>query len=82
MNSSKLHYLIALISYPTIILHFLFSDYESEKTVTGISFFSIATVIYLVFVYLYSKSDLGKKIVLFGLMLLGIVSVILAIVTV
>jgi hypothetical protein len=81
MNTKKLHFLIALISYPIIILHFIFGDYTNEKLIQGISFFSIATVIYLGFVYLFFKSEFGKKIVIWGLLLFGIISIFLFVIT-
>jgi hypothetical protein len=79
MDTKKLHYMIALISYPVTILHFIFGDYTTDKLVSGISLFSIATVIYVGFVYLYFKSDIGKKLVMWGLLLIGITSTFLAI---
>jgi hypothetical protein len=80
MDTKKLHYLIALISYPVTILHFIFGDYTTEKQISGISFFSIATVIYVGFVHLYFKSDTGKKLVIWGLLLIGITSSFIAII--
>ncbi|WP_155982715.1 hypothetical protein [Paucisalibacillus sp. EB02] len=47
MDTKKLHYLIALISYPVTILHFIFGDYTTEKLISGISFFSIAPLLFM-----------------------------------
>ncbi|SEQ36252.1 hypothetical protein SAMN05216232_2169 [Virgibacillus subterraneus] len=79
MLTKKLHFLIALISYPITILHFILGDYTNEKLLSGISFFSITTVIYVGFVYLYFKSDIGKKLVMCGLLVIGMTSMFLAI---
>ncbi|MFC4560091.1 hypothetical protein ACFO3D_18185 [Virgibacillus kekensis] len=78
MSTKKLHFLIASISYPITMLHFFFGDYTSEKLLSGITFISIATAIYVGFVYLFFKSDIGKKIVLLGLFLIGVTSIFLA----
>ncbi|GAB3056346.1 hypothetical protein GCM10027286_19980 [Virgibacillus ainsalahensis] len=39
MDTKKLHYLIAFISYPILILHFIFGNYTNEKLISGIVFF-------------------------------------------
>ncbi|WP_077623278.1 hypothetical protein [Sediminibacillus massiliensis] len=75
MDVKKLHYLIALISFPVTILHFIFGGYTVEKLISGITFCSIATVVYVGFVYLFFKNNIGRKIVTCGLLLIGIISI-------
>lgn len=61
MDTKKLHHMIAFVSYPVIILNFLFADYTTEKLISGIVFFSGLTFIYVGIVYLFfkSKSKIG-----------------------
>ncbi|KAB8138016.1 hypothetical protein F9U64_06725 [Gracilibacillus oryzae] len=83
MNTNKLHYLIALISYPITIMHFIIyyflNDYTKDMFISGVVFFSIAFLLYVIFVYLSSKNDTGKKLVIVGLLLIGIASIFLAV---
>ncbi|MRH41637.1 hypothetical protein GH741_02990 [Aquibacillus halophilus] len=81
MDNKKLHLLIILISYPITVLHFIFGDYTIEKLISGISFFLIVTVIYVGVVYLFFKNDIGRKLVMCLLILIGIISILLAITT-
>ncbi|MYL32283.1 hypothetical protein GLW08_05870 [Pontibacillus yanchengensis] len=80
MDTKKLHFLIAFISYTITILHFILVDYTNEKLLSGITFYSIATVLYVGFVYLFFKTDINKKLVIWGLLFIGIISIILALV--
>ncbi|MCF6138249.1 hypothetical protein [Pseudalkalibacillus berkeleyi] len=80
MDTKKLHYIIAFISFPVIILHFVFGHYTTEEFVSGILFYFLATVIYMLLVYLFNKGELGKKIVLFALILIGLVNIIMILV--
>ncbi|SFL53881.1 hypothetical protein SAMN04487943_102123 [Gracilibacillus orientalis] len=82
METKKLHYLIASISYIVIIIHFILSHYTTEECKSGILFFSLSTIIYVGFVYLFFKSDLGKFIVVGGLIFIAIISIFLIFTTV
>ncbi|WP_408009985.1 hypothetical protein ACJROX_06750 [Pseudalkalibacillus sp. A8] len=82
METRKLHYLIACISYPITIIHFIFGNYTNEKLISGIAFFTVATLIYVGFTYLFFKSETGKRVVVSGLLLASIVFIFLAFQTV
>ncbi|WP_261130295.1 hypothetical protein [Bacillus sp. Marseille-Q3570] len=77
METKKLHYLIAFLSFPITVLHFIFGDYTTEKFVSGITFYVIATAMYLSFVYLFNKNEVGKKVVLWGLVFIAIASILM-----
>ncbi|SET38002.1 hypothetical protein SAMN05216389_11022 [Oceanobacillus limi] len=77
VSYTKIHYFIALVSYPVIILHFIFTGYSEQEVISGIAFFTGMTFIYVVLVYLYSKGKLGRLIVLWGLVLFSTLSIVL-----
>ncbi|MCT2534942.1 YeaH/YhbH family protein [Aquibacillus koreensis] len=78
MEVKKIHYLFVGISYIYTLLHlFLSGKYEQEDIVSGFVFFTCAYILYVVFVYLYFKSEPLKKIVVWGLFILFICSVVL-----
>lgn len=77
MERKQLFYLTAFISFLITILHFIFEDYTTEKFISGITFYLIATAIYLSFVYLYYKNEVGKKIVLWGGFIVAIASILM-----
>lgn len=79
MNTKKLHFLIAFLAYPITILSLIFGDYTIEELIEGISFSTIATVIYVGFVYLFFKNEGGQKIVMWGLLLIVTISIFFAI---
>lgn len=71
MDTRKMHYFILALSYPIIVLHFIFSDYESHYFVSGLTFFTIAAIVYFGFVYLFFNMKAGKKITGAGLLLIA-----------
>ncbi|WP_430786739.1 hypothetical protein VBD025_14595 [Virgibacillus flavescens] len=78
METNKLHYLIALLSYPIVILLLFFGNYTSEKLLSGIIFYSVSAVIYVGFTYLFFKSEKGKNLVLIGLLCIMISAIFMA----
>ena len=74
MDTRKLHYLINFLSYPILILYFILIGYSYEVFLSGIIFFSVASIVYFGFVYLFFKSEAGKKIVGWSLILMAIFS--------
>ncbi|WP_221568910.1 hypothetical protein [Alkalihalobacillus sp. TS-13] len=80
METKQVHYLIAFISFPITILHFTFGDYSTEKLVSGIAFYLTHTAIYLGFIYLFFKSEVGKKVVLWGLLFIAIASILISLI--
>ncbi|WP_070119354.1 hypothetical protein [Bacillus marinisedimentorum] len=77
MTTKQFHYLIAVIAFPITTLHFIFGDYKNDKLISGITFYTVATIIYVSFVYLYYKNEKGKKVVLWGLVIIAIVNILL-----
>ncbi|MBT2598924.1 MULTISPECIES: hypothetical protein [unclassified Oceanobacillus] len=59
------------------LMFFLDKDYFSSKyMIEGMSFISIAVIIYFLLVYLFHKSDVGRKIVMWSLGAVFLVAVI------
>ncbi len=77
LETRKLHNRIVMVLIPVTYLHFIFGGYKMEKFILGIIFYSIGTAIYLSFNYLFHKSEAGKKVVLWGLVLIAITSLIM-----
>ncbi|WP_093211451.1 hypothetical protein [Sediminibacillus albus] len=74
MNTQKLMYLFGLFSVVSVIIHFVVSapHYTEEELISGSVFFSIAAFIFYLFVYLYFRSVIGKKIVMWGVIIITI----------
>ncbi|BAC13295.1 hypothetical protein ACFQ4N_10085 [Oceanobacillus iheyensis] len=59
------------------LMFFLEKDYFSSKyMIEGMSFIGAAVIIYFLLVYLFNKSDVGKKVVMWSLSALFLVAVI------
>jgi hypothetical protein len=54
--------------------------YSNSDVITGMIFICIVLAYYFLCVYLYHKSSLGRKIVLYSLFIVGVASVITAII--
>ncbi len=76
MNTKQLHNRIILFLIPVTFLHFIFGGYKIEKLISGIVFYTIGTAIYLSFNYLFHKSETGKKVVLWSLGFIAMISII------
>ncbi|WP_053220058.1 hypothetical protein [Virgibacillus senegalensis] len=75
MLLKRIMYGFGLFSFLSIMLYFwgYANDYKQEYLVSGISFFFLAGIVYFLFVFLYFKSGIGKKIVFWGLLLIVVI---------
>ncbi|WP_010530217.1 hypothetical protein [Lentibacillus jeotgali] len=69
MSTHKLLNIIGLVSIVSVIIYFMAytHEYSKDEIISGLVFYFVAAAIYFLFVYLYHKSNLGQKIVLYGL---------------
>ncbi|WP_349409695.1 hypothetical protein [Pseudalkalibacillus sp. SCS-8] len=55
LDTKKLHYIIAIVTYPITMLHFLFTPYTTEDRISGIVFYTVAFAVYVGLVRLFCK---------------------------
>lgn len=79
MSTHNFLNLIGLLSIVSVIIYFMAyaHEYSKDEVISGLIFYGVATVIYFLFVYLYHKSKLGQKIVLYGLGIITLIPIFL-----